>query len=147
MIRFGDVALPHRFWNNVKVDSAGCWLWTGTQHEQGYGLLCVGRRKHRAHRMTYETLVGVVPDGLVLDHLCRVTRCVNPEHLEAVTQHENIMRGNGPTAANARKTYCPQGHPYSGANLRVTPDGWRYCFTCKQERDAKRAPKTPRDPE
>lgn len=73
--------------------SGSCWIWTGAT-VAGYGAVKRDRRKVRAHRYVYEAMVAPIPEGLVLDHLCRVTRCVNPDHLEAVTIGENVRRGH-----------------------------------------------------
>lgn len=103
-------------------DAPGCWLWTGTR-KNGYGRLnAVIDGQHQcllAHRVVYESLVGPVPDGLTLDHRCRVRACVNPAHLEPVTMKENILRGESAGARNAVKTHCPKGHPYSPENTAV----------------------------
>ncbi len=81
-----------RFW--AKVDRSGeCWLWTGNVYRDGYGQFYVERRQVRAHRWAYESEVGPIPEGLVLDHLCRVRLCVRPSHLEPVTNRENLLRG------------------------------------------------------
>ena len=104
---------------------SGCWLWTGYVSPSGYGVI----GDQLAHRLFYESLVGVVPDGLELDHLCRVTCCVNPSHLEPVTHRENMLRGISPTAQNAVKTHCNRGHELVGANLRLQ-DGKRSCKAC-----------------
>lgn len=100
-----------RFW--AKVDKSGsCWRWLGRPHKSGYG-----RHSPKpgvivyAHRYSYELNVGTIPEGLQLDHLCRNTMCVRPDHLEPVTQRVNQLRGEGPAAINARKTHCPAGHP------------------------------------
>lgn len=82
-----------------------------------------------AHRMAYEELVGPIADGLQIDHLCRVRCCVNPAHLEPVTQAENIRRGVSPTAANRRKTHCKHGHEFTTENTRLVPEG-RICRRC-----------------
>ena len=88
--------------------NTGCWLWTGATTPGGYGRLTVGsqidgtRRQVRAHRRSYERLVGPIPDGLDLDHLCRTPGCVNPEHLEPVTRRENIRRGYEARGATAQ---------------------------------------------
>jgi len=99
----------------------------------GYGRMAIGPRVNskqvQAHVLSYETNVGPVPDGMVLDHLCRNKACVNPSHLEAVTIRVNTLRGIGPSALNAKKTSCPVGHEYSGDNLRVF-NGRRICRTC-----------------
>ena len=123
---------PERFWS--KVDASGdCWEWTGGVQRQGYGITYVDGPQRVAHRWAWENLVGPVPDGLVLDHLCRNKRCVNPDHLEPITNRENILRGYGITARNARKTECIHGHPLSGVNLFVWR-GDRLCRTCHRER-------------
>jgi hypothetical protein len=91
-----------------------------------------------AHRFAYSVLVGPIPDGLQIDHLCRNEMCVNPEHLEPVTQRINMLRGTGPQAVNAQKTHCPKGHPLSGNNVyahtvRATGTPGRRCRTCNTE--------------
>jgi hypothetical protein len=112
------------FW--TKVDKAdGCWLWTG-HTVSGYGRFKMRNKVHAAHRFAYEHIVGPIPDGLQIDHVCRVRNCVNPDHLEPVTQAENIKRGYFAT-----KPHCPQGHPYAGDNLYVRPsDNARICRAC-----------------
>lgn len=110
---------------DIVVLSSGCWLWTRAKDREGYPLKRDGR-SNKAHRMVYETFNGPIADGLTIDHLCRFTSCVNPAHLEAVTNKENILRGNGWGAKNARKTSCPLGHPY-----KLGIDGWRRCPTCR----------------
>jgi hypothetical protein len=120
-----------RFWANVdkngpiptyKPELGPCWLWIGpttTAPHGSYGELLskVGRRrKLRAHRFSYELAKGPMPKGLVTDHLCRVTLCVNPDHLEAVTDKENVLRGHRITAINANKTHCVRGHRYTQEN-------------------------------
>ena len=90
-----------------------------------------------SHRLAYELEIGPIPAGLEIDHLCRVRNCVNPAHLEPVTHAENIRRGTGPLAENARKTECVHGHPLEGANLYVRPgDGHRQCRACNTARSA-----------
>ena len=118
----------------VEESAGGCWLWRGWTNTNGYGLFHNGMRDVMAHRWAYELYVGPIPEGLQLDHLCRVHNCVNPEHLEAVTCQTNILRGNSPQAINSRKTHCLRGHPFAGKNLYVAPNGWRQCRACKQIR-------------
>ena len=124
-----------RFW--AKVDKADtCWLWTGSRDHKGYGYFADGAgRLARAHRFAYELLVGPIPEGLEIDHVkergCRHRHCVNPAHLEPVTHHENLMRGDTLVARNARKTHCPQGHPYAVPNL-VRLSGGRGCRECRR---------------
>lgn len=125
--------LPPGFWERVDK-TADCWLWTGTLKLDGYGTFWDPnlRQGLRAHRLSYQAHVGPIPEGLVIDHLCRVRNCVNPRHLEAVTNRVNTLRGVGPTAVQAEKTHCDRGHPLSGANLYM--DGaWRRCIACRQE--------------
>ena len=121
----------------IKIDfTAECWLWTGEINDGGYGVFVpMGRKPYaRAHRCSYELFVGPIPEGLQLDHLCRVRHCVRPEHLEAVHQYVNILRGVGWTAINKRKTSCPQGHPYTEENTWSSAKGWRQCRQCNRER-------------
>lgn len=112
------------------VDDAPCWLWTGNKTIGGYGLIRDGNRRRCAHRVLYELLVGPVPDDLVIDHLCRNRLCVNPAHLEPVTNRENILRGTSFQAINARKTHCQNGHEFNAENVRITRRG-RLCWPCK----------------
>ena len=115
--------------HSIPEPNTGCWLWTGALEGDGYGLMKVNRRMVRAARASYETFVGPIPEGLTIDHLCRQRCCINPEHLEPVTNRENILRSDGVTANNARKTHCPHGHPLSGENLYLHK-GHRMCRAC-----------------
>lgn len=119
-----------RFWAKVnRTDS--CWLWTGSL-SNGYGNCRFRGRTRGAHQVAYELRVGPVPDGLQLDHLCRVRACVNPAHLEAVTQQVNIFRGASPVAANAAKTHCANGHEFTPENTHHRAEGGRRCLTCQR---------------
>lgn len=122
-----------KFWDFVMPEpNSGCWLWIGGDNGVGYGKFWNGKKPIYAHRFSYEMHRGLIPAGLQLDHLCRVPCCVNPDHLEAVTASENILRGN--RNGNQNKTHCPQGHPYDGKNLYRIPDGRRDCRECTRRR-------------
>ena len=123
--------LPLRFWAKVRLGDDGCWEGTGARSAGGYGYFWWQGSHLRSHRLAYSLLIGPIPSGLTIDHLCRVRACVRPSHLEAVTMRENILRGFGATAINASKTHCNKGHPLSGANLYLRPDGGRRCLACK----------------
>jgi hypothetical protein len=115
-----------------------CKLWDGPTietHGIVYGRL-PGRKMVLAHRAAYEECHGPIPDNLVIDHLCRNGLCVNPIHLEAVTNVINIMRGDGAPAKNARKTHCHKGHEFTKENTHTSPQNRRICKTCRAERDA-----------
>ena len=127
----------------IRASETGCLEWTGTV-ANGYGTIKHGGRNHRAHRLIYSLVVGPIPEGLVIDHLCRNKRCVNPAHLEAVTVRENTLRGVGPTAQNMAKTHCLRGHPFSDANTRWDGRG-RVCREC--HRVSFNLGRTRRDPE
>jgi HNH endonuclease len=134
---FADSRLEERFWSRICVAASGCWEWNGPRDEHNYGRISVGYFQHGAHRFVYQALVGPIPDGLQLDHLCRNPPCVNPAHLEPVTPRENLLRGDTIAAANAAKTHCPQGHPYSPENTRLA-SGKRRCRRCESAAGARR---------
>lgn len=125
-----------RFWVKVEKQENGCWLWTAAhvQEPKPYGQFWYEGRKVLAHRFSYELLVGPIPEGLEIDHLCRVHRCVNPAHLEPVTRSVNILRGRNPCR---ERTHCPHGHPYDETNTRwavlTTGKRNRKCRTCNRE--------------
>lgn len=127
----GLAALPSRMASHVLVDECGCWVWTGSLNRDGYGLTSIKDKTTQAHRAAYRALVGEIPDGLVLDHLCRVRRCVNPAHMEPVTNFENLRRGDTPTGM----TRCRLGHELS--QLR----GQRRCLTCLRDYETGRLEK------
>ena len=106
-----------------RIPFSGCWIWMGGLKKNGYAV----SGKHIAHRLSYEAFKGAIPKGLELDHLCRVPCCVNPWHLEAVTHQENMSRG-----AFAKRTHCPQGHPYTPENT-YRYNGKRVCRECTHE--------------
>jgi len=125
-----------RFWKKVKK-TEGCWEWTAYIRRDGYGQWGTRYMKLAplvAHRVSYCLLIGPIREGMTIDHLCRNRKCVNPEHLEMVTQRENILRGVGLSAMNARKTHCPKGHPLSGDNLASHRLPVRVCRTCASRR-------------
>lgn len=117
-----------RFWHRVATDG-DCWVWTGYTTQLGYGQVKIAQRCYYAHRVAYTELVGDVPAGLVLDHLCRNPRCVNPDHLEPVPQRLNVLRGESPIAAMARRTVCLRGHSLA-VHARVNEKGHRQCRAC-----------------
>ena len=110
--------LPERFESKfIPEPNTGCWLWIAGIAGGGYGSYWNGTKKVSAHRFSYEQTRGPIPQGLEIDHLCRQRLCVNPEHLEAVTHRENVLRGDGWTAHQARQTHCHRGHPLTPDNL------------------------------
>ena len=123
-----------RFWEKVDLsDPGGCWPWAGSLRSYGYGQFSISHSVNAfAHRVAYEILVGPIPAGLTLDHLCRNRRCVNPAHLEPVTMRENILRGTSFSAQAARRTHCPFGHPYDGVVVETfAAHAQRICTRCK----------------
>ena len=126
-----------RILRNCAESESGCWLWQGHTSADGYFTVNLGRRNEgRAlgHRVTYEFFRGEIPVGLVLDHLCRVPRCVNPWHLDPVTNRENTVRGDAMRNGqhNASKTECAQGHEFNQRNTYFDKRGHRHCAECNR---------------
>ena len=126
-----EAFLPEKFLARVGIRSTDeCWYWRGSICPKGYGRYWEGNKNNKPHRYSYEKIVGLIPDGLVIDHLCRNRDCVNPFHLEPVTNRENCIRGN--TGKHMRdKTHCKQGHILGGENLYMSPNGARNCRVCR----------------
>ena len=128
-IKLGDIPV-------LRPDLGKCWGWTKATAE-GYGVISVKNRLSQAHRIAYELWIDKIPSGLVIDHLCRNTICINPKHLEPVTVRENILRGVGGPAVNSKKTHCIRGHLLQGDNLFVSKKGKRWCKICRRGLEAK----------
>lgn len=130
---FKGVPPLDRLLRRRSVTKSGCWEISGAGSENEYPTLRINGRIVKAHRFAYEHYVGPVPDGLILDHLCRNRHCANPEHLEPVTWAQNTLRGIGPTAVNAAKTHCYRGHPLDDAYI-IPSTGGRQCRGCTRLR-------------
>ncbi len=135
-----------RFHTKWTTDGTGCHIWTGALFQStGYGIFNVKAEDGRwrptvAHRVAKRIADGELSDALVIDHLCRNRQCVNPQHLELVTNRTNILRGAGPSARQAAQTSCQHGHPFDTANTYTKPDtNKRECRTCMQARDRRRS--------
>ena len=143
-----------RFWANTRKNGpwpkAGsiaaerglgqCWRWTGPLNRGGYGHTSFDGVTQAAYVFAYKMLVGPIPVGHELDHLCRFRPCVNPAHLEPSTHAQNIKRSPITTGAlNAQRTECRRGHPFTPENTYLTPkEGWRVCNACRKLRQAKK---------
>jgi len=140
--RLSGPSVFDRFWAQVEKSTTpdGCWTWLGRVNNHGYGSIRIMGRlidPTLVHHFAYELLVGPIPKGMEIDHLCKNRRCVNPAHLEPVTRSENCKRGDSGLAwalHQRAKTHCPQGHPYDLFNTYYDKNGGRQCKICKSER-------------
>jgi hypothetical protein len=133
------IPVEERFWAKVNKDGpipahrpelGSCWLWTAATDRKGYGVFRLAGKLIKAHRVAYELIIGPFPAGLLPDHCCRNHGCVNPAHLEPVTNRENMRRG----IKGALTTHCPAGHAYDAANTYRDPRGRRHCRLCERNR-------------
>lgn len=131
-----------RFVEKIEFGGDGCWNWTAARQKDGYGRFGWDSKVGYAHRFAYESAVGAIPPGLVVDHICNNKLCVRPEHLRAVTQQENALALHSNTKAriNAEKTHCPKGHELSEDNLvaALWKAGRRSCLRCDRDRSSKK---------
>jgi hypothetical protein len=127
----------NRFWSKVDVpyQPSCCWEWTGSTSPKNYGYVVIGTQTFKSHRVAYRVLIGPIPGERDLDHLCRNPRCVNPDHLQPVTNAVNTRRGHGCCSRNRRKTHCKHGHEFTPENTYSPPHrpGGRECKTCKRQ--------------
>ena len=147
--------LSVRVFSKFTANGTGCWEWKSSLDRNGYGVfseknVSTGGKMKRyfAHRLVYEFLVGPIPEGLVIDHLCRNSRCVRPDHLEPVSQGENVRRGNIAESAKSRRearlvavTHCKYGHEYAVEGV-FRSDGLRVCRACNREKTRKARART-----
>lgn len=117
--------LADRIRDSSSVTESGCWQWQRYTYGNGYAAISVAGKQRLAHRVSYEVSVGPIPEGMVIDHLCRNKRCVNPAHLEVVTSRENTRR--------AMRTHCINGHEFDEENTWMH-EGKRYCRACRRKR-------------
>lgn len=144
----GYAPIEPRFWKFVDK-TEDCWLWTGADNGNGYAVFSVSGTNALAHRVSYELVNGPIPEGLVIDHLCRVRLCVNPAHLEAVTTSVNNKRGLKGDLKE-KPTHCKLGHEFTSENTYIAKAyGTPVCLTCNRERTrmqyATKIGRTPRD--
>lgn len=143
--------IEDRFWEKVNKDGpipehrpdlGPCWVWMDAPMPNGYGRIFVSKTPTRietyAHRLSYQLLVGPIPDGLTIDHLCRNRMCVNPDHLEPVTHQVNFFRGMHPSSIVSRSDFCSKGHERTEANVYVTPAGYKQCRVCNRQHASRR---------
>lgn len=128
--------IEQRFRDRYYVAENGCWIWIGARTgpgDKGYGRIALpGNKRMLAHRWAYETFVGPIPEGLQIDHLCRNRPCVNPAHLEPVTNRENVLRADCPNIERHRSDLCQYGHPYDKVSKRLRREQ-RYCSICQRQ--------------
>lgn len=117
--------------DRITVNENGCWVWNGTKHEDGYGIVSISGKREYVHRIMYQVFIGPVNNNRELDHLCRNPSCCNPSHLEAVSSRENSLRGNHPLFVVHRERRCHKGHDLTvPENVRMSADGRIRCRLC-----------------
>lgn len=130
-----SISVAVRFWSKVQI-SPGCWEWRGAKNQKGYGQINISRHMVKVHRWAYEQANGPIPAGMQLDHLCRNPSCVNPSHVEPVTNQENALRG---WVARGLPTHCGKGHAFTPDNIYITRQGkGRACRSCQIQRSTER---------
>lgn len=139
--QFCKMTVMERFESYIFPEpNTGCWLWLGTCTGSPfkYAMFWNGEKVVKAHRWIFEQIKGPIPTNMVIDHQCRMTTCVNPNHLRVVSQRENILCGLAPAALQHRQTHCIHGHELNDANTYRGPTGRRQCKPCRRLTDRKR---------
>jgi len=127
-----------RFLSKITVTDSGCWEWTAGLNNSGYGQFSPNHKKVLVHRFIYEYYNGQICPDLELDHKCRNRKCGNPVHLRQVTHKENVLSGKSPSAVNARKTHCNNGHEFTTENTYLKNNIVRICLICRRKYDKQR---------
>ena len=125
--------------SNCEITESGCWEWQGLKHRSGYGQITTLSGRDYTHRVAWALMIGPIPEGMVIDHICRNRTCFKPSHLRVTTHRQNILAGTGASARNYRKTKCARGHTYTEGNFTfkyAQQRKWRRCSICaKQDND------------
>jgi len=123
-----------RFWDKVETTNS-CWNWKGCLNNAGYGMFRVNGKNYSPHRFSFETFIHKIPENMIIDHLCKNRSCVNPAHLDFVTNQENIRRGKN---YQSKQTHCKRGHEFNAINSRLSIDGKRVCKICRNDNQNKK---------
>ena len=119
-----------KFLSMIKINTNGCWIWSGGSTKKGYGRTSFGNSTYYTHRLAYSLFVNEITKNMLIDHTCRNRTCCNPDHLREVSNKQNALENSiGEAYKNSLKTHCARGHEFNSVNSYICKNG-RVCRIC-----------------